>query len=287
MPLSHSQLLNIAASASVITAVSLVGLKFHGWSATHSVSLLASFVDSLIDVSASVINLFAVRLSLKPADTNHSFGHGKAESLAGLCQALLVLGSALFLINHAIESLSNPQPIIEFTWGVIVMAISMTMTLALIIIQRYVIHKTNSTAIRADSLHYISDLATNAVTLIAISLAYYGFHGIDPIFALVIAVFIIYGAGKIAFDAINLLMDHELPESERTAILNTILNTPNVIGVHDLRTRQTGRTKAIQMHIELDATLSLLDAHAITKVVESRLYALEPNADIIIHQDPV
>ena len=115
-----------------------------------------------MDVSASLINLFAIRFALKPADTNHSFGHGKAESLAGLGQAMFIIASAVFLTTRAFDSLRNPEPIAEFGWGISVMIISMAATVILLLIQRYAIKKTNSTALRADSLHYLTDLAANA-----------------------------------------------------------------------------------------------------------------------------
>ena len=284
---NHSQLLNLAASASVVTAVFLIILKLDAWTATSSVSMLSSLIDSLMDVSASLINLFAIRFALKPADNNHSFGHGKAESLAGLGQAMFIIASAAFLTTRAFDSLRNPEPIVEFGWGMSVMIISMAATVILLLIQRYAIKKTNSTALRADSLHYLTDLAANAATLAAIALAYYGFKNADPLFALAIAAYITYGAIKIALEAIDLLMDHELPVQEREAIEQIATDTSGVIGIHDLRTWQTGNKKVIQMHIELDDRISLLQAHDITNAVEKRILALEPLADIIVHQDPV
>lgn len=284
---NHSHLLKFAASASVVTAAFLIILKLDAWMATSSVSILSSLIDSLMDVSASLINLFAIRFALKPADNNHSFGHGKAESLAGLGQAMFIIASAVFLTTRAFDSLRNPEPIAEFGWGMSVILISMAATLLLLLIQRHAIKKTNSIALRADSLHYLTDLVTNAATLVAIALAYYGFKNADPLFALAIAAYITYGAIKIALEAINLLMDHELPTSERKAIEQIATATPGVIGIHDLRTWQTGNKKVIQMHIELDGRMSLLQAHNITNIVEKRILALEPQADIIVHQDPV
>lgn len=283
----HSKLLNIAASASVITAIFLIVLKTDAWSSTGSVSMLSSLIDSLMDVSASIINLLAIRFALKPADEDHSFGHGKAEALAGLGQAMFIIASAVFLVTRAIDGLRNPEAITEFGWGISVMLISMAATFLLLLIQRHAIKKTNSTALRADSLHYVTDLATNAATLAAIALAYYGFKKADPLFALAIAAYITYGAIKIAMDAIDLLMDKELPAEERAAIEETATSTQGVIGIHDFRTWQTGNRKVIQMHLELDDRISLLEAHDITSRVEKRICSLEPLADIIIHQDPV
>jgi ferrous-iron efflux pump FieF len=283
----RARLLKLATTASVLTAAFLMLLKLYAWQVTDSVSILASFIDSLMDISASAINLVAVRFALKPADDDHSFGHGKAESLAGLGQALFITGSALFLIAQSIERLQNPMPLQAYGIGMAVMLISMAATLGLLTLQRYVIKKTNSTAIKADSLHYASDLATNGATLLAILLVYVGVSQADPYLALAISAYILYSAYQIALEAINQLMDKELPDEERLAIENIVTSSPNVIGMHDLRTWQSGNRKIIQFHIELDSQLTLKAAHHISKQVELKILEIEPDADIIIHQDPI
>jgi ferrous-iron efflux pump FieF len=283
---SYEKLLKLATTASVATAAVLICVKLGAWFFTGSLSVLASLVDSLMDAAASAINLLAVRYSLKSADEDHGFGHGKAEYLAGLGQASFIAGSALFLIFQAFERLSNPEVLEEVGVGIGVMIFAVGATLSLLAIQRYVIIKTNSTAIKADALHYKADLLTNAGTIIALFLVQAGWQLADPVFALLIAGYILSSAWQIGYEAIQLLMDRQLPLETRDQICKIALDHSKVIGIHDLRTRQSGQTFIIQMHIEMDDQMPLLEAHAIAKDVENDILNTYPQADIIIHQDP-
>ena len=284
---SNAHLLKLAAAASVTTATVLIGAKFIAWLYTGSVSVLASLIDSLMDIAASLINLFAVRYSLMPADDDHRFGHGKAEQLAGLAQATFIAGSALFLIFHAIDRLKHPQPLEDISVGVTVMIISIIATLVLLKFQHHVIKKTGSTAIKADALHYVTDLLTNLSIIVALILTVYGWGSADAWFAIAIAVYIFYSAWKIAYESFHLLMDRELPTEIKEQIVNLAQNHPLVHGTHDLRTRQSGQTKFIQLHIELDARLSFVEAHNIADELEKAIEKAVPNSQVMIHQDPV
>lgn len=286
MPSDTAKLLRIATYASVATATLLILAKTVAWLLTGSVSVMASLVDSVMDAGASLINLFAVRYSLMPADDEHRFGHGKAEALAGLGQATFIAGSAVFLVLHAFDRLLHPQPLAQIGVGLSVMLFAILATVVLLQIQHYVIKRTNSTAIRADALHYATDLATNSATVLALLLAQLGWSGLDPLFALGIAAYILYSAYRIAWEALQLLLDRELSAQEREEIESIAQSTPRVLGVHGLRTRQSGQTKVIQLHLELDDDLPLADAHRISLAVDEGLRARFPAADITIHQDP-
>jgi len=286
MPSDAAKLLRIATYASVATATLLILAKTVAWLLTGSVSVMASLVDSVMDAGASLINLFAVRYSLMPADDEHRFGHGKAEALAGLGQATFIAGSAVFLVLHAFDRLLHPQPLAQIGVGLAVMLFAILATVVLLWIQHYVIKRTNSTAIRADALHYATDLATNSATVLALLLAQLGWSGLDPLFALGIAAYILYSAYHIAWEASQLLLDRELSAQEREEIESIAQSTPKVLGLHGLRTRQSGQTKVIQLHLELDDDLSLADAHRISLAVDEALRARFPAADITIHQDP-
>jgi len=288
MTMTHdkARLLRLATYASVATATLLILVKLAAWLITGSVSVLASLVDSLMDVGASVVNLLAVRWSLQPADAEHRFGHGKAESLAGLGQAAFIAGSAAFLALQAVDRLIHPQPLADLGVGVAVMVFAMAATLLLLSFQRHVIRATGSTAIRADALHYATDLATNSATLIALVCAMFGWPGLDPIFALGIALFILYSAVQIAREAVDLLMDRELSVEDRARIESVAAAVPGVLGVHGLRTRRSGHVPVMQLHLELDDDLALLAAHRICDQVEAALRIEFPGADITIHQDP-
>jgi ferrous-iron efflux pump FieF len=283
-----ARLMRLATYASVSTAILLILAKLVAWFISDSVSVLATLLDSSLDVVASVINLLAVRHALQPADHEHRFGHGKAEALAGMGQAFFIAGSAGFLLLQASGRLFHPQAEMEgLEVGVGVMIFSIMATLLLLSFQKHVISKTNSTAIKADALHYKTDLWVNASVIVALVLTFYGWPYFDALFALGIAIFILYSAWEIIQESIDLLMDHELPDEEREKIKSRVKNQDNVLGLHDLRTRRSGNTVFIQLHLELDGALSLSAAHAIADRVERDLVSLYPSAEVIIHEDPV
>lgn len=283
----RARLLTLATTASVATAGVLIGGKLAAWLMTGSVSVLASLVDSLMDAAASLINFFAVRYSLTPADAEHRFGHDKVEALAGLAQAAFIAGSAVFLVLHAVDRMLHPHPIAEMQIGMAVMIFAIMATLVLLGVQRYVVRRTGSMAIRADSLHYLTDVFTNLSIIAALALVSFGWESSDPIFAIGIAIYILYSAWQIAHESFHLLIDRELPEEERQKILQIARSHEHSCGVHDLRTRQSGATKFVQLHLELDEGLSLKQAHTIADEVLEAICAAFPSAHVIIHQDPV
>lgn len=285
-PLDRAGLLKLASVASVLTAGFLIIAKLVAWSVTGSVSLLASLVDSIMDSIASLINFFAIRYSLQPPDEQHRFGHGKAEPLAGLAQAAFIAGSAVFLVFHAIDRLRITHTLEQVGIGLGVMVLSIVMTLGLLAIQRYVIKKTDSTAIRADSLHYLTDLLTNVCVLIALYLSTLGWTWADPVFAIGVAIYIFYSAYQIGHEAFQQLMDRELPDDILEKIQATAMSHAEVMGTHETRTRQAGHTRFVQLHLELDENLPLRRAHAIADEVEAEILAFLPGAEVIIHQDP-
>jgi ferrous-iron efflux pump FieF len=282
-----ARLLRLATYASVTTATVLIAGKLTAALLTGSISVLASLVDSMMDVAASIINLLAVHYSLQPPDRDHRFGHGKAEPLAGLVQAAFIAGSAVFLILHAVNRLLHPQPLNDALVGVGVLLFAIAATGALLAFQHYVIRRTQSTAIRADALHYATDLLTNTATILALGLAMLGWPLADPVFAIGIALYIIYSAGHIGHEAIQLLMDHELPPEVHARIKEIVRAHSLVRGVHDVRTRRSGQTYFIQLHLMLDDRMPLVEAHRVADEVEGALVAAFPNADVLIHEDPV
>ena len=285
--MTYSQLIKLATWASVVAAISLIGVKTWGWDQTQSVSLLASLIDSTMDSAASLINFFAIRYAMAPADKEHRFGHGKAEALAGLAQALLILVSIGLLLTQTLGRLWNPLVVENTPIGISIMLVSMVLTGALVIFQWYVVKRTQSNAIKADSLHYTSDFLMNFGVIIALFLASIGYHGADPYFALSIGAFVVYSAWGIAQSAFHLLLDHELSDEQRHLITQLALTQPQVIGMHDLRSRQSGHMQFIQLHLELQEDMLLLEAHGVAEALEHRIMAVFPYADVIIHLDPV
>jgi ferrous-iron efflux pump FieF len=285
--MTYSQLTKLATSASAVAAISLIGVKTWGWDQTQSVSLLASLIDSTMDSAASLINFFAIRYAMAPADKEHRFGHGKAEALAGLAQALLILVSIGLLLTQTLGRLWNPLVVENTPIGISIMLVSMVLTGALVVFQWYVVKRTQSNAIKADSLHYTSDFLMNFGVIIALFLASIGYHGADPYFALSIGAFVVYSAWGIAQSAFHLLLDHELSDEQRHLITQLALTQPQVIGMHDLRSRQSGHMQFIQLHLELQEDMLLLEAHGVAEALEHRIMAVFPYADVIIHLDPV
>ncbi|AIJ08119.1 CDF family cation-efflux transporter FieF [Edwardsiella anguillarum] len=282
----YARLVKVAALSATATATILLILKILAWWHTGSVSLLASLVDSLVDIAASLTNLLVIRYALQPADKDHTFGHGKAESLAALAQSMFICGSALFLFLTGFQHLLKPEPMNDPGAGIWVTAFALVCPLALVTFQRWVVRRTQSQAVRADMLHYQSDVLMNGAILVSLGLSWYGVARADALFALGIGVYILYSALRMGYDAVQSLLDRALSPEERHLIVRIVREHRGVLGVHDLRTRQSGPTRFIQLHLEMDDTLPLVDAHAIADGVEHDLLQHFPAADVIIHQDP-
>lgn len=276
-----------ATFASVAVAGLLILLKLGAYTATGSVALLSSLIDSSVDAFASIVTLVGVRYALQPPDTTHRFGHGKGEPLAAVAQALFIAGSGVLLTYQAISRIVNPEPLRQSWIGIAVMLVSILLTLGLVAYQRHVIRRTGSVAIRADSLHYSGDIAMNVAVIAAILLAdYTGKTVFDPLFAIGIAVFLIASAARIARRSLDMLMDRELPAEKRRRIREIVMTHPETRGVHDMRTRNAGDRYFIEFHLELDRHLTLEEAHDITDAVELEVMAAFPNSEVLIHQEP-
>ncbi|ABU79307.1 cation-efflux pump FieF [Cronobacter sakazakii] len=282
----YGRLVSRAALAATLVATLLLIIKIFAWWYTGSVSILAALVDSLVDIAASLTNLLVVRYSLQPADEEHTFGHGKAESLAALAQSMFISGSALFLFLTGIQHLITPEPMRAPLVGIVVTVAALVTTLMLVTFQRWVVRKTRSQAVRADMLHYQSDVMMNGAILVALALSWYGLHRADALFALGIGVWILYSALRMGYEAIQSLLDRALPDDERQAIVDIVAAWPGVRGAHDLRTRQSGPTRFIQLHLEMEDNLPLVQAHLIAEQVEQAILSRFPGSDVIIHQDP-
>jgi ferrous-iron efflux pump FieF len=281
------RLRRLATYASVTVAALLIAVKFAAWLETGSVALLSSLVDSLLDIAASLVNLVAVRHALSPADREHRFGHGKAEPLAVLGQSAFITGSAMLLLAEAVRRLISPARIENPPAGIAVMIFSIVVTIGLVLYQRHVVRRTGSIAITADELHYRSDVVLNLSVIAALVLgSTLDIRILDPLFGAAIGIWIVYSAVRLARLSLIQLMDHELPDDEREKIRAIAQSHPDVVAAHDLRTRVAGPTAFIQIHIEMNGTLSLIRAHEISDEVEAELRAAYPNAQVIIHQDP-
>eukprot|EP00435_Cladocopium_sp_Y103_P077087 s1_g826.t1 len=285
---TNDRLMRRATYAAVGVALSLITMKAVAFAITGSVAMLATLFDSVLDMAASVLNLFAVRAALTPADHDHRFGHGKAEAMAGLGQATIIILSAIYILWEAGSRLIDPVPVSSSGIGIVVTVIAIGLTLALVAYQTRVVRQTNSLAIAADSIHYKGDLLMNLAVIAALALsAFPGFVWADPVFGIMIACFIAYSAWQIADQSIQQLMDQELPEDERDKIRSIVLADEDVQDMHDLRTRMAGTKLFIQFHLELDGGMSLTRAHEVADRVEAAVRHAFPGSEVLFLASPV
>lgn len=276
-----------AALASVTVALFLLALKGYAAWATGSVAMLGSLADTGLDLIASLATLYGVHIAATPADREHRFGHGKAEAIAALFQVVLVAISAIGIATRAVSRLVSGQVTANAEYGIGVSLIALVVTLALITYQRRVIARTGSVAIRADNVHYQSDLLLNGSVIAALVLdQYLGLSGADPIFGIGIAAWLMWGAWRASWTAIDQLMDKEWPDEQRRAFLAVASQHPELQGIHDLRTRTSGARDFVQFHVWVDPEMSVAEAHRVMDEVEARLRRSFPTTEILIHPDP-
>ncbi len=267
-------------------ALALLVAKLTAWLMTGSVGMLSAMADSLVDVAASVMTLVAVRYAAAPADAEHRFGHGKAEPLAALAQASLLAGSGLFLGIEAIKRLARPVPVVSEWVGLAVMGAATVVTLALVIRQRRVAAATGSLAVHADSQHYAGDLWLNA-SVIAGLLAHlvFGIWWLDPLLGVGVTLWFWWTAFHVGRNALDQLLDHELPDTERAEIKRVSLAVEGVLGVHKLRTRAAGRDRFVELHLEFAHGILLRDAHDVGHTVSAAIERAYPRTQVTVHHE--
>jgi len=284
---ARASLTTRAALASVAAALFLLALKAYAALATGSVAMLGSLADSGLDLIASLVTLFGVRVAAIPADRDHRFGHGKAEALAALAQVVLISISAIAIGWRAAERLIDGARTANAEYGIAVSGVAIAVTLALVAYQRAVVRRTGSVAIRTDSVHYQSDLLLNLSVIVALVLdQYLGFTGADPIFGLAIAAWLLFGAWRASSQALDQLMDKEWPEEKRMHFLAIASSRPEAKGIHDLRTRSSGAHDFAQFHIWVDPMMTVAAAHDVVEAIEGDLALEFPGCEVLIHLDP-
>ncbi len=283
----RSTLATRAALASIAMALFLLALKIYAAIATGSVAMLGSLADTALDVLASLVTLWGVRLAAQPADANHRFGHGKAESLAALFQVVLIALSAVGILWRAVERLVQGETTAKAEYGIGVSLVAIVATMALLAYQRHVIAKTGSVAIGADHVHYQSDVFLNIAVIAALALDQYaGLRWADPVFGIGIAVALGWGAWRAAGQAIDQLMDKEWPDEKRRTFLDFAATLPALAGLHDLRTRTSGTHDFVQFHVWMDPQMTVAHAHDLIEAAEDALIARFPGTEFLIHLDP-
>ncbi|HYC67284.1 cation diffusion facilitator family transporter [Brevundimonas sp.] len=272
---------------SVGVAVVLIALKAFALGASGSVAMLASLTDSALDLVASLATFFAVRWAAAPPDAEHRYGHGKGEAMAALVQAGLIFASAVFIGWEAVQRIFDPRPVSSGYWAVMVVLISIALTGWLVWMQDRAIRRSGSMAVKADRAHYAADMAAGAVVLIGVvSGTFLAAPGLDAAAGLIVAVWLFWGALGLLREAADHLLDRAVPDADRIAITTAVLVDPRITGVHQLRSRMAGSVMMIQMHVDLEPSLTLEQAHAIVVGAEQRILEAYPRADILIHPDP-
>ncbi|MGH1403940.1 MAG: cation diffusion facilitator family transporter [Alphaproteobacteria bacterium] len=273
------------------TAIVIVGIlicvKAIAYYESGSMSVLSSLTDSVLDSLISIMTLASLYYARRPADEDHRWGHGKMEAVSALFQAAIIAGGGAFIVFEAINRLINPSEVTQHTLAIAVMIVSIILSFVLVLIQKNILKQSQSLAIEADSANYSSDIVINIGTLAVLCAGLYGTpQWIDPIFAILIALFMGITSRNIAIKSLNMLLDRELPEEDRCQVIDIIEAHNGVKGWHDLRTHRNGADFVMSFDIEVDPDMRLYDAHEIAKDLENSILTLFPNTEVLIHIDP-
>ncbi len=284
----RSDIASRAAALSVLSNAVLMALKLTVGLMFGSIAVLGDGIDSAEDLLASCLAFFTVRLALQPADEDHPYGHGKAESLAALSQAALIGWGAVFIAVAAIRRALADDVEIHVAPSLVTMGIAAVVNLAVAGYSLRASRVSGSVAIAADARH----LMTNVVQAVAVGAALVlvgitGNHIFDPIFALLLSAYLLWIASNILRDALKELIDSALPDETLVQIRECLAHESHQMrGYHDLRTRKSGREIQIDLHVLVDPQLTVVDAHALTDHLDADLKSIIPGAIVTIHIDP-
>ncbi len=280
---------------SIISNSALVTLKLITGVFTGSVSILSEAAHSSMDLIASIIAFFAVRISARRPDAEHPFGHGKVEDISALAEALLILIAAIWIISEAVHKLINPRPLETIGWGLAVMLFSVITNIVVSKLLFKVGRKTDSPALIADAWHLSTDVWTSAGVLAGLSIIWTGskfwpginLDWIDPVAAILVAVLILRAALKLTIDAIKDLIDTSPPAHE-LVWLSTYLESwfPTVRSIHRVRTRKSGAARFIDLHVVVDPAMTVIESHGITEKMTAEIREKLSGADLTVHIEP-
>ncbi len=275
----------------VATAISLLLaiIKLTVGIMSGSVALLASAVDSIMDMFVSVFNFLAIRLADRSPDDKFPFGYGKVEALAATFEGLIVMGSGFFIIYESVQKFIHKETISHIPLSVGVMLVSITIVGGLVAFLAYVARKTNNMVIKADLLHYKTDLFSNGAVLLSLAIIYLtDWHWVDILFGAGIGIYIIKEAYELVSEGVRVLLDVSLPKEEVDEIIHIVNTNPDVKGFHFLKTRYAGKFKFVEMHIVLTPDIILLQAHRIADALEEKIKQIDLNSKwhVMIHLDP-
>ena len=278
-----------ATVVSTSVAALLVVMKMTVGVLSGSIAVLASAIDSFLDLTVSLFNYFALHNAEKDPDEQFHYGRSKIEPLAAVIEGVVVSLSALFILYEALIKIAHPREMVHMTESIAVMIASFVITAFLVTFLNYVAKKTNNMVIRADALHYKTDLFSNGAVLMALVLiSYTAEQLIDPILGIGIAIYMIYSAIPIIKEGVLMLLDAALPEEDIAKIEAIIEHEPTITAYHYLQTRESGSHIFISVHAVFNVSISLYDAHLISDKIEAQIKELfeDKKAHVLIHMDP-
>ncbi len=278
-----------ATVVSSLTATVLIIIKLVIGIMSGSVAVLASAIDSILDLIVSAFNYFAINKAEKPADEQFNYGRGKIEALAAVIEGTVITMSGIFIFYEAIKKAYTGDKVSLLTPSIIVMIISLVLTVSLVLFLNYVAKKTDNMVIKADALHYKTDIFSNGIILISlIVIKFTNFHLIDSIMGVIISIYIIYSSYEIIKDGVYMLLDAALDEDTVEKIKQIIEDEKMINDYHYLKTRKSGNTNFVDVHLVFDTDISLLEAHRSADRVEDAIKNINTRDEWIIttHLDP-
>lgn len=278
-----------ATVVSTSVATLLVFVKLIIGIASGSVAVLASAIDSLLDMAVSIFNFFAIKKAEEDPDENYHYGKGKIQAIAGVIEGTVITMSGLYIVYVAVEKLHKGSTTSLLGASIVAMLISIVVTYFLVRYLLRIAEETDNIVIKADALHYKTDLLSNGAVLVALGLVYMtGIDAIDAVFGMGIGAYIIYSAYEIIVEGVEILLDKALDGEIVAKIGEIIANHPKVTSYHWLKTRTDGTTNFVEFHMVLKPDMTLLEAHRIADDIELKIMALDPNKRWVIspHFDP-
>jgi cation diffusion facilitator family transporter len=285
---------SVAALSSVVAAIGLTSFKIIVGVATGSLGILAEAAHSGLDLVAALVTFFAVRLSGKPADKDHLYGHGKIENLSALFETLLLLLTCVWIIYEAVQRLFFKSVLVEMSiWSFIVMGTSIVIDYTRSRVLDRAAKKYNSQALEADALHFSTDIWSSTVVIVGLVFVWISeqFTGLaflkqaDSVAALGVALIVIYISVQLGIRTVHGLLD-TAPAGKVEQITAAISALPGVVDCHHVRLRYSGPNLFIDAHVLVDGMQTLDEAHAITQVIERTVHEIAPDADITVHPEP-
>ncbi|MEM9470304.1 MAG: cation diffusion facilitator family transporter [Pseudomonadota bacterium] len=280
----YARLASLSAIGIVLFLILIKGATYY---LSGSATFLGSLADSIVDGAVSLMMLAALQLSIKPADEQHRHGHGKIEGVAALFQSAFLAAAGLFIVLEAFSRFIDLRPVSHEWLGISVSILSILLTGALIMVQRYCLKRAPSLAIEADMAHYKTDFLLNSAVIIVLLAYVFGAPiWLDPLAAVCVAAYFFWEGARIALKSLDMLLDKEVSKDVRQKIEAIVSAHQETKGIHDLRTRQSGMTLHISFDVEMEPELTLRASHDIVRELEQEIVAAFPQAEVLIHVDP-